>query len=87
MRFSSWFIGRPIATSLLMVSMLGTGLAVYPLLPVAPLPEADLPTIQVTTQLPGASPETIASSVTQPLERQFGEIPGITQMTSVSTLG
>jgi hydrophobe/amphiphile efflux-1 (HAE1) family protein len=87
MRFSSWFIGRPIATSLLMVSMLGAGLAVYPLLPVAPLPEADLPTIQVTTQLPGASPETIASSVTQPLERQFGEIPGITQMTSVSTLG
>src|SRR4029453_12663481 len=87
MRFSSWFIGRPIATSLLMVRMLGAGLPVFPLLPVAPLPEGDLPTIQVTTQLPGASPETIASSVTQPLERQFGEIPGITQMTSVSTLG
>ena len=87
MSFSSWFIGRPIATSLLMVSVLGIGLAAYPLLPVAPLPQADLPTLQVTTQLPGASPETIASSITQPLERQFGEIPGITQMTSVSTLG
>ena len=87
MQFSPWFIKRPIATSLLMVSILGVGLAVYPLLPVAPLPQADLPTIQVSTQFPGASPETVASSVTQPLERQFGEIPGVTQMTSVSTLG
>jgi len=87
MAISTWFIKRPIATSLLMASLLGVGAAAYPLLPVAPLPEADLPTLQVSTQLPGASPETIASSVTQPLERQFGEIAGITQMTSVSTLG
>ena len=87
MGFSTWFIGRPIATSLLMVGIFGLGVAAFPLLPVAPLPQADLPTLQVSTQLPGASPETIASSVTQPLERQFGEIPGLAQMTSVSTLG
>jgi hydrophobe/amphiphile efflux-1 (HAE1) family protein len=84
---SSPFIERPIATSLLMAAILLVGLAVYPLLPVAPLPEVDFPTIQVTTQLPGASPETIASAVTQPLERQFAQIPGVTQMTSSSTLG
>jgi hydrophobe/amphiphile efflux-1 (HAE1) family protein len=84
---SSPFIERPIATSLLMAAILLVGLAVYPLLPVAPLPEVDFPTLQVTTQLPGASPETIASAVTQPLERQFAQIPGVTQMTSSSTLG
>jgi hydrophobe/amphiphile efflux-1 (HAE1) family protein len=84
---SSLFIRRPIATSLLMAAILLVGAAAYPLLPVAPLPQVDFPTIQVTTQLPGASPETMASSVTQPLERQFGEIPGVTQMTSSSTLG
>src|ERR1700750_3163533 len=87
MNFSSHFIKRPIATSLLMAAILLVGAAVYPLLPVAPLPQVDFPTIQVTTQLPGASPETIASSVTQPLERQFGQIPGVSQMTSSSTLG
>src|SRR5262249_52874756 len=81
------FIERPIATSLLMVGILAVGLAAYPLLPVAPLPEVDFPTIAVTTQLPGASPQTMASSVTQPLEHQFGQIPGVTQMTSVSTQG
>lgn len=84
---SNWFIQRPIATSLLMVAILAIGLVTYPLLPVAPLPQVDFPTIQVSTQLPGASPQTMASSVTQPLERQFGQISGVTQMTSVSTLG
>jgi hydrophobe/amphiphile efflux-1 (HAE1) family protein len=87
MSLSSPFIARPIATSLLMAAILLVGAAAYPLLPVAPLPQVDFPTIQVTTQLPGASPETMASSVTQPLERQFGQIPGVTEMTSSSTLG
>src|SRR5262249_32227861 len=63
------------------------GLAAYPFLPVAPLPQVDFPTIQVTAALPGASPETMASSVASPLERQFGQIAGVTQMTSTSTLG
>src|SRR6516164_4110791 len=87
MSISNAFIERPIATSLLMVGILLVGAAAYPLLPVAPLPQVDFPTIQVTAQLPGASPETMASSVTQPLERQFGQIPGVTPMTSSSTLG
>ena len=87
MGISNTFIERPIATSLLMAGILLVGAAAYPLLPVAPLPQVDFPTIQVTAQLPGASPETMASSVTQPLERQFGQIPGVTQMTSSSTLG
>ena len=87
MNISGIFISRPIATSLLMAGILLIGAAAYPLLSVAPLPEVDFPTIQITTQLPGASPEIIASSVTQPLERQFGQIPGVTQMTSSSTLG
>src|SRR6478736_2248197 len=87
MNLSSAFIARPIATSLLMAGILLVGAAAYPLLPIAPLPQVDFPTILVTTQLPGASPEIMASSVTQPLERQFGQIPGVTQMTSTSTLG
>ncbi|KRB51360.1 acriflavine resistance protein B [Rhizobium sp. Root708] len=87
MSISSWFIQRPIATSLLMAGLFAVGVAAYPLLPVAPLPQVDFPTIQVSTQLPGADPKTMASSVTQPLERQFGQIPGVTQMTSSSTLG
>jgi len=87
MGISTPFIRRPIATSLFMAGILLVGAVTYPLLPVAPLPEVDFPTISVTTQLPGASPETIASSVTQPLERQFAQIPGVTQMTSSSTLG
>jgi hydrophobe/amphiphile efflux-1 (HAE1) family protein len=87
MSFSTQFIRRPIATTLLMAAIFLVGVAAYPLVPVAPLPQVDFPTIQVTTQLPGASPETMASSVTQPLERQIGEIPGVTQMTSSSTLG
>ncbi|PZM07985.1 efflux RND transporter permease subunit [Rhizobium tubonense] len=87
MQLSSWFIHKPIASSLLMAALLAVGIAAYPFLPVAPLPEVDFPTIQVSTQLPGANPETMASSVTQPLERQFGQIDGVTEMTSISTLG
>jgi HAE1 family hydrophobic/amphiphilic exporter-1 len=84
---SSPFIRYPIATSLLMAGILFVGLVAYPLLPVAPLPQVDFPTIQVTANLPGASPETMASSVAQPLERQLAQIPGIAQMTSTSYLG
>ena len=87
MGISTPFIRRPIATSLLMAGVLMIGAAAYPLLPVAPLPQVDFPTIQVTAQLPGADPVTMASSVTAPLERQFAQIPGVTQMTSSSTLG
>ena len=87
MAISTWFINRPIATSLLMAGIFAVGAAAYPWLPVAPLPQIDFPTIQVSAQLPGASPQTMTSSVTQPLERQFGEIPGVTQMTSITTLG
>ena len=70
-----------------MAAVLFAGLIAYPLLPVAPLPQVDFPTIQVSAQLPGASPETMASAVAAPLERQFGQISGVTQMTSTSTLG
>jgi hydrophobe/amphiphile efflux-1 (HAE1) family protein len=84
---SSPFIRFPIGTSLLMAGILFVGLVSYPLLPVAPLPQIDFPTIQVNASLPGASPETMASSVAQPLERQLAQIPGIAQMTSTSSLG
>jgi HAE1 family hydrophobic/amphiphilic exporter-1 len=84
---SDWFIRHPIATSLLMVGVLFAGLVVYPRLPVAPLPQVDFPTIQVSASLPGASPLTIASAVAQPLETQFAQIPGVAQMTSTSALG
>ncbi|THD63195.1 MAG: multidrug efflux RND transporter permease subunit [Bradyrhizobium sp.] len=84
---SSPFIRYPIATSLLMAGILFVGLVAYPLLPVAPLPQVDFPTIQVSASLPGGSPETMASSVAQPLERQLAQIPGIAQMTSTSSLG
>jgi hydrophobe/amphiphile efflux-1 (HAE1) family protein len=87
MNVSSPFIRRPIGTSLLMLGVLLVGLAAYPLMPVAPLPQVDFPTIQVSADLPGASPETMASSVASPLERQFSLIPGVTQMTSTSALG
>ncbi|MCK1743239.1 efflux RND transporter permease subunit [Bradyrhizobium sp. 139] len=85
--FSSPFIRYPIGTSLLMAGILFVGLVAYPLLPVAPLPQVDFPTIQLAASLPGGSPETMASSVAQPLERQLAQIPGITQMTSTSSLG
>jgi hydrophobic/amphiphilic exporter-1 (mainly G- bacteria), HAE1 family len=84
---SAPFIRYPIGTSLLMAGILFVGLVAYPQLPVAPLPQVDFPTIQITATLPGASPETMASSVAQPLERQFAQIPGIAQMTSTSYLG
>ena len=86
MNISAPFIHRPIATALLMVGLLVGGLVSYPLLPVAALPNVNFPTLQVTAQLPGADPQTMASSVATPLELQFGEIPGLTQMTSASAL-
>src|SRR6201995_3747777 len=84
---SSLFIRYPIGTSLLMAGILFVGLVAYPLLPVAPLPQVDFPTIQVSATRPGGSPETMAPSVAQPLERQLAQIPGIAQMTSTSSLG
>src|SRR5579871_668550 len=84
---SGTFIRHPIATSLLMLGVLFVGIVVYPKLPVAPLPQVDFPTIQVSASLPGANPETMASSVAQPLETQFAQIPGVAQMTSTSALG
>jgi hydrophobe/amphiphile efflux-1 (HAE1) family protein len=80
------FIRRPVATALLMAAFAFAGIVSYPFLPVAALPQVDFPTIQVSAGLPGGSPETMAASVAAPLERQFGQIAGITQMTSVSTL-
>src|SRR5499425_1250138 len=80
------FIRYPIGTSLVMVGFLFVGLVAYPNLTVAPLPKVDFPTIQVTAQYPGASAETMASSVAQPLERQFAQIPGVAQVTSTSGL-
>ncbi|HKM99321.1 MAG TPA: MdtB/MuxB family multidrug efflux RND transporter permease subunit [Candidatus Binataceae bacterium] len=81
------FIQRPVATSLLMVAILLTGLVAYLELPVSALPEVDYPTIQVVTFYPGASPDVMASSVTAPLERWFGQVPGLNQMTSNSSFG
>src|SRR5712671_3670002 len=81
------FILRPVATSLLMVAILLAGIVAYRQLPVSALPQVDYPTIQVMTFYPGASPEVMASSVTAPLERQFGQIPGLSQMTSTSSGG
>jgi HAE1 family hydrophobic/amphiphilic exporter-1 len=87
MSISEPFVRRPIATSLLMSGILLVGIVAWPLLPVAPLPQVDFPTLVVTGQLPGASPEVMASSVATPLEYQFAQIPGLTQMTSTSVLG
>jgi HAE1 family hydrophobic/amphiphilic exporter-1 len=84
---SAWCIDRPVATLLLTFALVLLGLIAFPKLPIAPLPEAEFPTIQVTAQLPGASPDTMASSVATPLEVQFSAIPGMTQMTSSSALG
>jgi len=81
------FIRRPVATTLLMVAIALAGAVAFRLLPVSPLPQVDFPTISVSAQLPGASPETMASSVATPLERQFGRIAAVTEMTSSSTLG
>ncbi len=87
MSLSGPFILRPVATSLLMVALLLAGAVAYRLLPVSALPQVDYPTIQVVTFYPGASPEVMASSVTAPLERQFGQMPGLQQMTSSSSGG
>ena len=87
MNLSAPFIKRPVATSLLTVALALSGVLAFQLLPVSPLPEVDFPTIQVHANLPGASPETMASAVATPLERQFGRIAGITEMTSSSQLG
>lgn len=84
---STVFIVRPIATSLLMVALLLSGILAYQLLPVSALPQVDYPTIRVSTFYPGASPEVMTSSVTAPLERQFGQMPGLNQMTSTSSSG
>src|SRR3954454_5340510 len=81
------FILRPIATSLLMAAILLAGFVAYRQLPVSALPQVDYPTIQVLTFYPGAGPEVMASSVTAPLERQFGQVPGLNQMTSTSSEG
>ncbi|MFA5955247.1 multidrug efflux RND transporter permease subunit [Hyphomicrobium sp.] len=80
------FIRYPIGTSLLMAGIVFVGIIAYPKLPVSPLPQVDFPTIQVTATLPGADPSTVASSIAQPLETQFAQIPGVTQMTSSSSL-
>jgi hydrophobe/amphiphile efflux-1 (HAE1) family protein len=87
MNLSAPFIARPIATILLMLALLAAGAVGYSLLPVAALPNADIPTLSVTASLPGADPETMASSVAQPLERQFANLPGVTEMTSVNAFG
>ena len=87
MNISAPFIKRPIGTSLLTAALLLSGALAFKFLPVAPLPQVDFPVIQVSASLPGASPETMASAVASPLERQFGRIAGINQMTSVSQLG
>ena len=87
MNFSEPFIRRPIATALLMAALLVGGIIGYGLLPVAALPTVDFPTVSVTAILPGASPEIMASSVAQPLERQFAVLPGVNQITSTNVQG
>jgi len=87
MSFSAPFIRRPVATTLLTIGLFLAGALAYPLLPVSSLPQVDFPTISVQANLPGASPETMATSVATPLERQFGRIAGVTEMTSTSILG
>src|SRR6202166_4478484 len=87
MNISAPFIKRPVGTSLLAAALLLSGALAFKFLPVAPLPQVEYPVISVNASLPGASPETMASSVATPLERRFGRIAGITQMTSASQLG
>src|SRR5512135_219674 len=84
---SRLFILRPVATSLLMASVVLVGIVAYRQLPVSALPQVDYPTIQVQTFYPGGGPEVIASSITAPLERQFGQVPSLSQMTSISSFG
>src|SRR5262252_10308167 len=87
MSISSPFIARPVATTLLSAGVLLAGAVAFKLLPVAPLPQVDFPTISVSANLPGASPETMAATVATPLERSLGRIAGVTEMTSSSSLG
>src|SRR5689334_1384373 len=87
MNFSELFIRRPVATSLLTIGLALAGMVAFKLLAVAPLPQVDFPTISVQVQLPGASPETMASTVATPLERALGRIAGVTEITSSSSLG
>src|ERR1700753_1048055 len=87
MSLSSPFIRRPVATTLLTVAIAIAGGIAFSVLPVSPLPQVDFPTISVSASLPGASAEIMASSVATPLERQFGHIAGVTEMTSSSSLG
>src|SRR5271156_5631607 len=87
MSLSRPFILRPVATTLLMVAILLAGIVAYRVLPLSALPEVDYPTIQVVTLYPGASPDVMTSSVTAPLERQFGQMPGLNQMSSTSSGG
>src|SRR5579862_1820842 len=87
MNISEPFIRRPIATTLLVIAISMAGAVAFRLLPVSPLPQVDFPTISVSAGLPGASPEIMASSVATPLERQFGRIASVTEMTSSSSLG
>src|SRR5271154_3331176 len=87
MNISALFIRRPVATTLLAVALFLAGTAAFQFLPVAPLPRVDFPTIQVSASLPGADPETMASSVATPLERRFGRIAGLNEMNSTNSLG
>src|SRR6201981_3610311 len=87
MNVSEPFILRPVGTSLLMAAIILSGMVAYMFLPLSTLPQVDYPTIQVQTLYPGASPEVMTSSVTAPLERQFGQMPGLNQMTSASSAG
>src|SRR5208337_954533 len=87
MNISSVFIKRPVATTLLTAGLVMAGIIGFRVLPVSPLPQVDFPTISVSAGLPGADPETMATSVSAPLERQLGHIAGVTEMTSSSSLG
>src|ERR1700755_604521 len=87
MNIAALFVRRPVMTALVMIGILIFGIIAYRLLPVNALPNVDFPTIVVTSQLPGASPDTMASAVATPLEQQFSQIPGLAQMTSTSGLG
>src|SRR5271156_2000935 len=84
---SRTFILRPVATSLMMLGVVLVGVVAFRQLPVSALPQVDYPTMQVQTFYPGASPEVVTSSITAPLEKQFGQVPGLTQMTSISSFG
>src|ERR1700731_261687 len=87
MNVSEPFILRPVGTTLLMAAVMLSGLVAYRFLPLSTLPQVDYPTIQVQTLYPGASPEVMTSAVTAPLERQFGQMPGLNQMTSANSAG